>query len=1839
MGLGTANAVYQSRFTTFATGAITFTGNTLGLAKATGQNRPGTAHSIGTFITIDLGSRDGPAMVCSNDDTRSCAAAADCVSPATCVAGWPPGTTSDWRLSKSSAELRLPAGAQVLHAELIWSGTYAETVGQENVLAFVDAAVTFITPLGTMSVSPDPASSQITGSVGSTGKCSGACFYTRSADVTDAVQAGGAGTYAAGGVPATQSTKEDTSNAAGWTLAVVYQDPGLPVRNLTLFTAAERSGQPAVQVSGFCTPLTGTLSGRLLVSATEGDANQTGDEMLFGATSPLDTPSTTRAANRLSGPRNTATNFFSSQITDDSGNLDVAGSFGTVNHNPPNNVSGARQGWDIANVDVSTHLVPAQTSAFAQGTTSGESYYINALALQIDVGAPRFVNPSLSVDKPAAVVGDVLTYTLTLNNQGTAQANNVTVFDTPPPGTTFVPGSVRINGVAQPLADPTQAAGVPLAPTVPGGTITAGSTVTVTYQAIVNSIPSPPDEASFVNDARWTFDWVQCAGQAGQTLEITSNMVTTLTPRLEAAKEASPTTILPGEATTFRITVTNTGTAPATAATLTDVFPAGTTYVLGSTEFNLNPVADPLPPPPCCASISRPLGQIDPGESAVLSFQLTADATAAGTITNVVTIDPDGAGPLPPFTTDAPVTVMPVADVAINKVGNPGSILSGQTVTYTLTVTNNGPSAATDVMVIDNPPGNASSVSVTTSQGTCTQAPGQVTCSLGTVAASSPPITITVTATISGATGTIVGNTAAVTSSIDDPAPGNNTATADTGIQVPVVNLAVTKTDGTNEVTPGDPVTYTIVVTNTNPPGGATANGASVVDTFPPDAGSVNWTCAPAASCSPASGTGSIDAAVTIPPGGSVTFTAIAQIDPAATGQLVNTVTVTAPPDSVDPSSTQATDTDQLNPLADVQITKTKTAPPTITPGGRVTYQIEVLNDGPSVARDVTVDDPTPAGLTLVGAPTGCPMGFPCQLGTLQPHAAQTITATYEVAPDLAPGSVTNTASVFTSTPEDPAKLGNNTSTVESTVISRADLFVSKTSAAQVMPDTLSTPPGSVTPGTTAQYVITVGNRGPSVATGVMLSDPTPPGLIFLSASAPCAGGFPCALGSIAAGSDVTINLTYRVPSSLPEPGPVVNTVAVTSPPSQDPDPTNNTSTTSSDVFGVADITIEKTVTTPTALVGDTITYAVRVRNNGPSDASGIVVSDVIPAQETLQNATPSAGTYDAATGAWTVDSLAAGTEATLTTVVTVNSPGRISNVATKTGSDQLDPIRSNDSAAAIVNATSPADVGVDIVVDKANPAPNDFFTFTVTVTNRGPSPVTGATVMTGFVCDPGGTRVPVMLSTPSRGVYDGTTTWTLGDLAVGQMETLIGVIDLSKFEGCTSLRNQAVSSENEPDANPANDRDSVVVTPVGAELGPVPPAPPADLQLTKGASNTAPQFGERLTFTVTVRNNGPGTADGVVVLDPLPDGLTALPAPEISAQPSKGTFDAATGQWTVGALAVNESQTLALSMVVGRSGTIVNAAILSAPEDPNPDNNTATSTLQAGPEPATELSITKTASASTVRVGESITYTLTVSNAGPLPATGVVVTDVVPTQVSVGSATASQGSCSVAGGKVTCALGSMDIGATATVTIAATRIAPDAFGNTASVGSDLLDPDTANNTSTVETAAATTEICDNCIDDDGDGLVDAEDPDCCAAQPLTVTQARFRPGTSTVRLNATLPDTTFAGLDPRQTDVRLQIRNADGTVACCTIPSEKWQKLFRHTYGFFDQKMTVCPTVRCVKLALPKKGTERAAIIVGKATATTVQSPLDITISAGELCAQGQLSMRERAKGRAVFP
>jgi uncharacterized repeat protein (TIGR01451 family) len=352
-----------------------------------------------------------------------------------------------------------------------------------------------------------------------------------------------------------------------------------------------------------------------------------------------------------------------------------------------------------------------------------------------------------------------------------------------------------------------------------------------------------------------------------------------------------------------------------------------------------------------------------------------------------------------------------------------------------------------------------------------------------------------------------------------------------------------------------------------------------------------------------------------------------------------------------------------------------------------------VTNNGPSDAVGVRVFDPEEPGRGLVLSSMECPafgLGV-CDLGTLPAGATRTITITFDVPLDVAvPGEVTNEAFVDSQTFDPVAS--NNSDDHTATLTAMADLEITKAA------------PETVTAGTTVDFRITVTNAGPSIAQNVLVTDPTPPGLTFVRNTEACTTPFPCSLGSLQPGESRTIVATFAVPPDYAGPDPVVNTATVSTT-ATDPNLANNSATDSSPLARVADVAVEKQVVPTAVLVGGSVTYTITASNRGPSDATGVVVTEVLPAEVTLTGATPSAGSYAASTGTWTIGNLPVGATATLTITATVNVQGQLRNTATKTGGNEFDPDTGNDSAAALLNAAVVADVGIDVAVNNENPS------------------------------------------------------------------------------------------------------------------------------------------------------------------------------------------------------------------------------------------------------------------------------------------------------------------------------------------------------------------------------------------------------------------------------------------------------------------------------------------------------------------------------------------------------
>jgi uncharacterized repeat protein (TIGR01451 family) len=292
---------------------------------------------------------------------------------------------------------------------------------------------------------------------------------------------------------------------------------------MSLFVSNQQASNssPPAEISGFCAAPLHTIgsSARLLVSALEGDANKTGDQMVFGPTPQTMIP--------LSGPNNPADNFFCSQINDDSGHLiNTTGTFCNFNANPFTGelYNGGRQGYDITNVDCSSTIVPDQTKAFARGVTDGDDFTITALGIQISVLAPNIV-PTLLVNGQMNIIseiGDTVTFTSIVENTGSGAAENVVFTDLLEQGLEFVPGSFKVNNVVVPNAN--LATGIPL------GTINLQQTLSIEFQATI--ISEPLLGYTFYNFVTAAYDFNPCSQTQPIAMSNNSNIVSIDPPPL-----------------------------------------------------------------------------------------------------------------------------------------------------------------------------------------------------------------------------------------------------------------------------------------------------------------------------------------------------------------------------------------------------------------------------------------------------------------------------------------------------------------------------------------------------------------------------------------------------------------------------------------------------------------------------------------------------------------------------------------------------------------------------------------------------------------------------------------------------------------------------------------------------------------------------------------------------------------------------------------------------------------------------------------------------------------------------------------------------------------------------------------------------------------------------------------------------------------------------------------------------------------------------------------------------------------------------------------------------------
>ena len=903
-------------------------------------------------------------------------------------------------------------------------------------------------------------------------------------------------------------------------------------------------------------------------------------------------------------------------------------------------------------------------------------------------------------------------------------------------------------------------------------------------------------------------------------------------PEITPKKDVNNTTPNFGENVAYTIVVSNDGISDAKQVVITDTLAKGLKF-LGA---NYNGVYDEN-----THTVTWTL-DIDSGKTVELKVNVTVEDY--GVLVNRVTVG------------DKTSSVdIAVPEIIPDKTANVTDANFGDNVTYTVTVTNDGDVDASQVVIVDQL-GNGLKYVSSSDGGVWDEKTNTVTWIVDLAAGKTK--TLNVVATVVG-----YGN---VTNSL---AVGNKTSK----INVNVPEITPNKTVDNKNPNFGDNVTYTIVVSND---GAADAKNVVVKDIL-------------------AHGFKFIEANY----GGvydELTRTVTWIVDVNAKDHVDLTIKVTVEDYGVLTNNvTVGNKTSSVN-ITVPEIIPNKTADienPNF--GDEVTYTVNVTNAGKVNANNVVVRDVLGEGLELISADGG-----------VYDPITRTITWTVNlnsgetksfkvVAKVIGYGNVTNSLVV-----------GNKTSTVDVDV---PEIIPSK-DADNMYPNF----------GDSIDYTITVNNIGKADAKHVVVVDRLDKGLKYVSSSHN--GVYDEAAHTvtwvvdIAAGSSLDLTVT----AVADEYGVLTNIVSV------------GDKSASVDV-NVPEIIPNKTADIENPNFGDNVTYTVTVTNDGNADAKAVVVRDVLGKDLKFVSAT---GTYtfDEATNTitWTVDVDAGKTE-TFTVVATVINYGNVTNslvVGNKTFNK---------------NVTVP-EITPDKTVDNENPNFGDNLTYTVTVKNEGNGNATDV-----IIVDALGKGLEYVSSTGNYDNRTNTITWKV-DLASGETKTFTVV---AKIVGYTDVTNE-VTVGNKTSAVTVN----------------IPEIIPA-----KDVNNTTPNFGDKVEYTITVNNNANKDAKQVVIVDTLGKGLKFINASH------NGKYDESTRTiaWIID-LGAGESAVFSVNAAVEAYGNINNTVVVG--------NKSATKNITVP-----EIIPGKSVDVENPNFGDTVTYTVVVTNNGVVDAKQVVVRDI----------------------------------------------------------------------------------------------------------------------------------------------------------------------------------------------------------------------------------------------------
>lgn len=784
----------------------------------------------------------------------------------------------------------------------------------------------------------------------------------------------------------------------------------------------------------------------------------------------------------------------------------------------------------------------------------------------------------------------------------------------------------------------------------------------------------------------------------------------------------------------------------------------------------------------------------------------------------------------------------------------------------------------------------------------------------------------------------------------DGDTNNNTNLTLDFGF-APQVDVSIVKSVLSTNPVAGQNATYRLAIANSAT--SQTATNVVVTDTLPAGVSLVSVTLDGADVTGTTNVTGAVGtgltltlAATTLTAGQNRTIDVTVSVPSTGTGAFNNVASVASDGIDTDPANNDSNV--DLNPdrVANLLLQKTASVT-TVAVGDSYTYTLTVTNNGgPSSATGVVLVDQLPTGITFnsgtitrggVASATGIAEAAGTVTATIGDMAVgEVIIVTLNVtATNAAVGTATNNASVTANENEPNPDPDPNTASVNVDVNAIVDLVLAKTS------------PATAIAGDQLTYTITVDNNGPATATNVSVVDTLPAGVTFDNGTGgtfddSVAGQVTISVPDIAPGGRATLTMVVDVASNIGG-TTVTNNVAVTSDEIELPATQGQeTAAVSTNIVPSVDMQVTKVGQSATVIPGSQFSYTITVDNLGVSDATGVTLTDTLPAGVTLVSISEG-GT--AITNTATVNgqqvTLPVGTFTstaplrTFTYTVAVASSvfTDITNAVTVNSDQQANEVSLNNNSAQAVTTVTPNATLVIAKSDNVDPAtPGSTVTYTITVQNTGVSDARNVVVTDSL---PAGVTVESSSAPGGAGTVNGNVlTLQFGSVAAGATQSATVTV---RIPGTlrNSISNSVSVAGSGVTGGTLSDTEATALT------------PQYDVTVTQSVSPSTVAAGSNVQFTVLVTNaaSSVSSAVGVIVDNVLPAGLTFASAS------LNGTTLGSLSNIAIPNLAPGESATLLVNATVANSaanGQVLSntANITTAPNETNVLTNNSTSAV-----------------------------------------------------------------------------------------------------------------------------------------------------------------------------------------------------------------------------------------------------------------------------------------------------